>query len=136
MLLCFLVHGADAWPHAPVDEVLQTGPFIGPGYGLGARPVGEQLLQQVHGLAYRARAGEGPEIAGSVCEDSPGEIDLRELFPEVYLDVGIGLVVLEPGVEDGAVLVEGEVLEEQRLLYGLRHDVIEVGDEGDRHLDL
>ena len=51
---------------APLYEVVQTCPVVVSRDGLGARPVGEQLLQQSKRLSNAGRAGEWTEVPGSV----------------------------------------------------------------------
>ena len=57
---------ADAWSRATMNEVVETRPVIVACDGLGARPVGEQLLQKGQCLANTGRASEGAEVPGSV----------------------------------------------------------------------
>ena len=130
------VGGADAGSNATVDVVLEAWTLVDAGDRLGARAVGKELLQQVHGLAHRPGAGERAEVASAVMQDAAREVDLRELLAQVDLDVGIRLVVFEAGVEEGAVLLDEQVLEQQGLLDGFRDDVLEVGDPRHHHLDL
>ena len=129
------VHHPDTRSDTAMDVVLEAGALVVAGDGLGAGAVGEEFLEQVHRLADGAGAGERAEVACAVGEHPSGEIDLRELLGEVYLDVGIGLVVLEPGVVEGFVLLDEQVLQQQRLLDGLGDDEFEVRDMADHRLD-
>ena len=59
------------------------------------------------------------------------EVDAREVLVEADPDVGVGLVVAQPDVEDGPVALDELLLGEQRLGLGLGGDELDVGDLGD-----
>ena len=118
-----------------MDEVFQASTLVVAGDGLRAGAIGEEFLEEVHRLADGTGAGERPEVARAVGQHPAGEVDLRELLREVNLDVGIGLVVLEAGVVEGLVLLDEQVLQQQRLLHRLGDDELEVRDVPHHRLD-
>ena len=117
-----------AGSHAAVDVILQAGAWVVAGDGLGAGTVGEEPLHQVHGLADSVGRCERPEVAGAVLGNPAGDVDAGEVFVEVYLEVGVGLVVLQAGVVAGFVALDKRVFQYQRLRLGAGDDVLEVVD--------
>ena len=87
--------------YTPVYIKLQAGTWVGARDYLGTGPVGKQLLEEVQGLPYAARGGEGAEVAGPVLGDPSSDVYLGEVLCQVYLEEWIALVVLEPGVVAG-----------------------------------
>ena len=122
---------AGAGADAAVDVIFEAWAWIGPGDALGARAVGEQLFDQVHGLADAAGAGEGPEIAGAVLMHPPGYVDPGEVLGQVHFEVGVGLVILEADVEIGPVALDEGVLKDEGLGLGVGDDVLEIGQFAD-----
>jgi len=57
--------------------------------------------------------GIGAEVEGAVLELAAGQQDAGEVLPYRDLDVGIGLVVLPHGVEEGLVLADEAPLQKQ-----------------------
>ncbi len=85
------------------------------------------LIDQVDGRAGPLGRAERPEVAGPVGLDPAAEIDARVLVPGRDLEVGEALVVLEPEVEAGLVLLDVVVLEEGGFPFGTGQDEIDVG---------
>ena len=61
---------------------------------------------------------------------------MRELFPRVHLDVGIGLVVFEENVVLRLVLLDEIVLEGERVHFRRRDEIGKIGDVVDHRLHL
>src|SRR5207237_7268105 len=80
-----------------------------------AGPVGEELLQEIERLVDRFRVRVRTEVARRPIAELTGPEDPREILPEGDLDVGIGLVVLEPDVVQGPVMLDEVLLEEVGL---------------------
>ena len=120
---------------AAVDVKLQAGALVRSRDGFRARTVREEFFQQVHRLADGARAGERAEVPRAVRLNAPREIHLRKRLGEVDLDVGISLVVLQPGVEKRLALLDEQILEQQSLLNRLRDDELEIRDAPDEGAD-
>ena len=93
----FLARQARAGSNAAVNIVFQAGARIPARNRLGAGPVGEQFLNQVHGFANAAGRSKGPEITGAVVGNLPRYVHPGNLFRQVNLKVGISLVILEAG---------------------------------------
>ena len=127
----FLAGQAGAGSDAAVNVILEAGPRIGPRNPLGAGAVGEQLLDQVHGLADAAGAGEWPEVTGAILVDPSRDVHPGKILGQVHLQVGIGLIVLETDVEVGPVALDERVLKDERLGLGVRDDILEVGQFAD-----
>ena len=111
---------------APVDVVFQARAHIFPSDGLGARPVGEQPLYQVHGLANGTGGGEGAEVPAAIFGDLTGDVDLGEILGKVNLQVRVSLIVFKPGVVTGFVALDQGVFKDQRLGLGVGDDALEV----------
>ena len=72
---------------------------------------------------------KGAEVSGAaLVVPSPGEVDAWELLFQVYLDVGICLVVLEADVVLGLVALDEGVFEDKGLALGIGDDVFVLGD--------
>ena len=130
------VHKSDARSDTPVDVVLETGAGILTGDRLGAGAVGEQLLQEGEGLAHAARGGEGAEIACPVLGDPAGNVNLWERLGQIYLKVGVALVVLEPGVVGRPESLDKGTLEDEGLGLGVGDYELEVRHPGYHFPDL
>ena len=127
---------AGAGGDAPVDEVFQTRAGVGAGNVLGTGAVGEQFFDEVHGMPDAAGGGERTEVAGAVLGDLAGYVNPGELFLEVDLEEGVGLVVLEAGVIAGFIALDQGVFQDEGLSFGIGNDKLEVGDLGDEAADL
>ena len=95
-----------------MDVILQAGTGVAPGDGLSAGPVGEELLNQVHGLSDTAGGGKRPKIARAVLRHLAGYVNPGKVLGEVNLEVGVSLVVLQPGVEVGPVALNQGIFED------------------------
>ncbi len=116
----------DAGRLAALDVVVETGASRGPaGLGPVARPVGEELPQQVECLAHPLRARERAEVGPLRAVTLAREVHARELLVERYADVGVGLVVPQPDVERRAVLLDEALLGEQGLGLVLGRDEVD-----------
>src|SRR5207247_8811242 len=80
-----------------------------------AGPEGQELAQALDGAAQALRAGVGAEVERAVVEDAAGVVDPRELLGDRQLEVEVVLVVLEPDVEAGPVVLDQVGLQDQRL---------------------
>ncbi len=90
--------------HTAVDVILEARTSVVAGDPLGAGSVREKSFDQVHGLAHGAGSGERTEVPGPVfVVHTPGDVDPGEFLVQVNLEVGIGLVVFQPGVVAGFV---------------------------------
>ena len=76
-----------------------------------------------------AHVGVGTEIAGPGNVAFAGDQHPRKRLAQRHRDGGIALVVLEPDVESGAVLLDEVVLEDERARLARHHDGIHVGDQ-------
>ena len=123
---------AYAGGHTAVDEMLKARPRVVTANLPCARAVGEQLLEQRHGLADGAGAGVWAEVTRAVVGYASGNVDLRKVLVEADLEVGVGLVVLEACVVLGAPGLDERVLENEGLGLGLRDDELEVGNSRDQ----
>ena len=120
---------ADARPDTTVDVEVEAGARVGAGDVLGAGTVREELLDEVQGASDGAGGCEGAEVSGAALVlPSPGEVDAGELLFQVYLDVGICLVVLEADVVLGFVALDEGVFEDKGLALGIGDYVFVLGD--------
>ena len=72
---------------------------------------------------------KGAEVSGAALVlPSPGEVDAGELLLQVYLDVGVCLVVLEADVVLGFVALDEGVFEDKGLALGIGDYVFVLGD--------
>ena len=62
---------------------------------------------------------------------APRDVHPWKVLGQVYLQVRIGLVVLEADVEVGPVALDEGVLKDESLGLGVRDDVLEVGQLAD-----
>ena len=125
-----LARQARAGGNAAVNIVFQAGARIPARNRLGAGPIGEQLLNQVHGFANAAGRSKGPEITGAVVGNLPRYVHPGKFFRQVNLKVGVSLVILEAGVEVGLVTLDQRVFQDQRFRLGVRYDELKVGHPG------
>ena len=113
-----VVDGADARRDALLDvrvEARATEALVAVELALGARADRERAQQQVERLADRVGVGVGTEVADALALGPPHHHGPRPLLVEGDREVRVGLVVLQPDVEPGPVLLDEVVLEEQRL---------------------
>ena len=118
-----------------MNVIFQARAGVATSDSLGAGPVGEQLLDEVHGLADAAGRGEGAKITGAILGNLPGNVNPGEFLGEVYFQVGIGLVVLEARVEVGLVTLDKGIFEDQGFRLGIRNDELEIRHAGHHAAD-
>src|SRR5439155_2169874 len=107
---------ADAGRLAALDVVVQAGAARrAPGLGTVARPVREELAEQVERLAHALGVREGTEVGPLGAMALAREVDARKALVERDPDVGIRLVVAQPDVVRRPVLLDEVLLREQRL---------------------
>ena len=125
--IVFLAGIARAGRHAAIDVVLQAGAGVFARDVLGARPVREQTLDQVHGLPHGVGGGERPKIAGPVLVvHLPSDVHPGEFLAQINLEIRVGLVVFQAGVVAGFVPLDEGILQDQRLGRRVGDDVLEV----------
>ena len=90
-----------------------------------AGAVRKELLQKVERLVDRLGVRERTEVPGGAVPERPRPEDAGEILSEGHLHIGIGLVVLEPDVVAGMVLLDEVRLEEERLRDAAGEDVLE-----------
>ena len=118
-----------ARPDAAVDEVLEARPRVLARDLLRAGAPREQLLDQVEAAPHRPGRGKRPEVADAVRRrHPPRDLDAGPLLPQVDLQVGVVLVVLQPHVEERLVPLDQRRLQQQRLLRRRREDELDVSD--------
>ena len=106
----------DAGGLAALDVVVEARAARGAaGLGPVARPVREQLAEQIECLAHALRAGERAEVGALGAVALAGEVDPREALVEGDSYVWIRLVVAKADVVGRAVLLDEVLLREQRL---------------------
>jgi hypothetical protein len=125
---------ADAGGQAAVHVVVEAGPVGVAGDGDLALAQGEEPVDQPQHVLDGTGGGVGAEVAPAVLDDAADDQHPR---PGLVgdLDVGVGLVVLQPDVEVRLVALDQLVLEDQRLGGRVGADHLEVGDlghQGDR----
>ena len=131
-----LVGVSHAGGHAAVDVVLQAWAGVRAGDDLGAGAIRKELLQQVQGATHGLGAGEGAEVAGAVVANEAGEGDQGELFSQVDLDVGVGLVVPQTGVVGGPVALDEGVFQDEGFALRVGDEELEVHGPLHHALDL
>ena len=90
----------------------------------------------VHHVAGGAAVGVGSEVLGVGAVLLARVLDGWEHVPLRERDEGVGLVVLEVGVEERGVLVDEVLLQHERLVLVLHHDVVVAVDLVDQKRDL
>ena len=83
------------------------------------------LAQDIDGLACRAAVGVGSEVARIGPMALARVLDRGKRVPLRDGDVGIGLIVLVVDVEIGVVLGDEVALQDEGLVLGIDHDVVE-----------
>ena len=136
LVVILLVYLTRAGGGAPVDEEFQAGALVFARDDLGAGAIGKELLEQRQRLANAVGRGEGAEINCAVVFHPAGDVYLGKLLRPVYLDVRVGLVVLEAGVELRPVLLDEGVLQDEGLSRRVGDDVIVVGYAGQHPANL
>ena len=107
---------ADAGRPAALDVVVEAGVAGAPArLGPLARPVLEQLAQQVERLPHPLGARKRPEVGAVGSVTLAGEVDAGVVLVEADADVGIGLVVAQADVEARPVALDEVLLREQGL---------------------
>ena len=116
----------DAGRLAALDVVVEAGAARGAaGLGTVARPVREELAQQVECLAHALRARERAEVGPLRAVALTREVHARELLVERYADVRVRLVVAQADVEGRPVLLDEALLGEQSLGLVLGRDEVD-----------
>ena len=126
LVVLVLVDLANTRPGAAMYEVVEASPVVVSRDGLGAGPVGEQLLEQSQCLPNAGRACKWSEVSSSILPDPARDVHNGEVFGSVDLDERVGLIVLQPGIVLGLVLLDEVALKDQRFLLGLRYDELKV----------
>ena len=111
---------------ATADVVLETGPRVGAGDFLVAGAPGEEFLDQIKRRTHRFRRRVGTEVTRAVARDAAGDRHARPGRVDVDLEVGIVLVVLESDVEEGLMALDQRRFKVERILLGVRGDVLEL----------
>ena len=109
---------ADARRRALLDvrvEARPAEPLVAVELALGAGADRERAQQQVERLPDRVGVRERPEVADALALAAPQHHRPRPLLVEGDREVRVGLVVLQPDVEAGLVLLDEVELEEERL---------------------
>src|SRR5207237_9571441 len=89
------------------EVTVATGPVRGLAGQLPvARAHREDAADDLQGLPQRGDVGVRSEVAGAGDGDPPRDQDARKRLPQRHRDPGIALVVREPDVEAGAVLLD------------------------------
>ncbi len=118
---------ADAGSRAEPELVLEAGALAAAEDGVLAAADAEVPVDEMDGGAGPPGGAERPEIARAVGLDLAAEVDAGERLADRQLEVGEALVVLEPEVEAGLVLLDVVVLQEGGFLLGARQDEVDVG---------
>ena len=115
--------------------LLQTALELAP---VGARrgAQGHDAPGDVHHVAGGAAVGVGAEVLGVRAVLLARVLDGGEHIALRERDERVGLVVLEVGVEERRVLVDEVLLQHERLVLVLHHDVVEAVDLVDQQRDL
>ncbi len=109
---------ADAGGLAPPDVVVEAGPV-----GCLPRQIvvtgahGVELLDGPQSTAHRAHVGVRSEVPGAIPLEPTRDEHSRERLLDGHLHVRVGLVVAQPDVEAGDVLLDQVVLEQQGLRF-------------------
>ena len=121
---------AHARRQAAADVVVEAGPLppLG-GQVVGAAPHGVEAPDDRERAPQLADVGVGAEVPGPRNVAPAGDEHPGERLGQRHGDRGIALVVLEPDVEPGPVLLDEVVLEDQRLRLGGHDDGLDVGDQ-------
>src|SRR5918992_4843494 len=94
------------------------------------------LLDDIEGFAGRYGRGEWAEVAVAVLDDLAGGENPRPGMLGCDFDAEIALIVLEPDVVAGFVLLDQIVFENQRFLIASRDQCVEIADAAHQELDL
>ena len=122
---------ADAGRLAALDEVVEAGAAPGAArLGPVAGAVLEDLAEQVERLAHPLGVAERAEVGAPAAVALAREVDARVVLVEADPDVGVGLVVAQPDVEQRPVALDELLLGEQRLGLGLGGDEVDLGRPG------
>ncbi len=121
---------AHARREAAADVVVQARPLapLG-GQVVGAAPDRVQPADDRERAPQLADVGVGAVVPGARDVAPAGDEHAGERVGQRHGDGGIALVVLEPDVEPGPVLLDEVVLEDQRLRLGGHDDGLDVGDQ-------
>ena len=96
-----------------------------PPFGARCGAQRDHAARDVHHVAGGAAVGVGSEVLGVGSVPLARVLDGRVRVALGERDERVGLVVLEVGVEERAVLVDEVLLQHQRLVLVLHHDVVE-----------
>ena len=114
------------------DMVVQAGALLArvPGQASVAGPQMIKLIQQLNGILHGRCAGIGSEIFRLVLLHHPGKQDTGISLPQRYLDIRIGLIILQQCIVFGGMLLYQIVLQHKGLQLRIRDNIFESGDQG------
>ena len=121
-------------PHAgrltPPDVVVEAGTFAALlRQDVVTAPDGVEPPDDRQCAPQLPHVGVGSEVPGTGDVSAAGHQDSRKWLAQGDGDRGVTLVVLQPDVEPGPVLLDQVVLENERLRLARHHDGFHVGDE-------
>src|SRR5207245_7170478 len=102
-----------------------SSPILARDDGQLAGAVREELLKKIERLVHGLRVRERTEVTRRSIAERASPEDPREVFAERDLHVRIRLVVFEPDVVAGTVLLDEVVLEKEGLRDAVGQDVLE-----------
>ena len=111
---------------AAADLVLHAGAGPVAEEAVGAGPERKDRLDHPEHLTYRCRRAVGSEVEVLSLAVAPGDHHPGPFLAEGDLEADVGLVVLQPDVVEGAMLLDEIVFEDQGLLLGLGQDAVKV----------
>ncbi len=114
---------ADARRRTELEVVFEAGPLAAAEDGVLAAADPEVLVDEMDGRPGPVGRAERAEVARSVRLDLAAEIDAGKVLAGRHLEIGEALVVLEPEVEAGLMLLDVVVLEEGGFFLGAGQDV-------------
>ena len=94
--------------------------------------VGEYPAQYIERLAHGVGRCEWPIVTATVALHPAHDADLGEIVLPVDLDVGVGLVVVQPYVEAGPIALDQLVFKDQCFELGVGDDPFKIGDLSDQ----
>ena len=86
-------------------------------------------------MANATGGGEGSEIPRPVLGYLSSYVYPGKIFSEVYLQIWIGLIVLEPGIEMGSIPFDEIVFQYQGFRFGISNDELEIIELRDHAAD-
>ena len=137
-----LDHVLDHLPVVPLRLPAHAGALTAPDVIVEAGPVapllGDRIVAAPHrieapddgeGAPQLADVGVGSEVARPGNVPPPGDQHSGEGLAQRHRDRRVALVVLQPDVEAGTVLLDEIVLQDERLGLARHHDRLDVGDQ-------